>query len=100
MDNNTTIFNVKELRQELIENNFLDKYYIFQIKEKFGGLRWYDNFDSQALSKYEKLSFRTCISCGKPATRISMSWINPWCDNCVKQIRDTTRPIEEIYNDI
>ena len=86
---------LEELRQELVENNFLDKYYIFQIKEKFGGLRWYDNFNPKTLMKYEKLSFRTCIRCGKPATKISMSWINPWCDDCAKRIRDTMRPIEE-----
>ena len=32
----------EELRTELIKWNFLDKYYITQVKEKYGGLCWYD----------------------------------------------------------
>ena len=33
----------KELRAELIKSKFLFNYRISQIKEKYGGLRWYDN---------------------------------------------------------
>ena len=66
----------------------------------FGGLRWYDNFDSKTLSKYEKLSFHTCASYGRPAAKISMSWINPWCDNCVNHFGVTARPISEVCNNI
>ena len=42
---------------------------ITQIKEKFGGLRFYINGGSDEvhdiISKYEKLSFETCEVCGK-----------------------------------
>ena len=34
---------LEELDQLLKKYNFEDKYRIVQIKEKFGGLRWYDN---------------------------------------------------------
>lgn len=34
---------IEEIHQELIKYNFVDKYQIVQIKEKYGGLRWYDN---------------------------------------------------------
>ena len=30
-----------------------------------------------------KLSAYTCICCGKPATRITLGWISPFCDDCV-----------------
>jgi hypothetical protein len=63
----------------------LENYRIMQIKEKFGSLRWYDNGASQEvydiISKYERLSEITCISCGEPATIItSKGWISPYCD--------------------
>lgn len=34
---------LEELREELVKYNYLDKYFITQIKEKYGTLRWYDN---------------------------------------------------------
>lgn len=33
----------EEIHQELVKFNFVNEYRILQIKEKFGGLRWYDN---------------------------------------------------------
>ena len=33
----------EELRDELLRFDYLDKYEITQIKEKYGSLRWYDN---------------------------------------------------------
>ena len=76
----------KEIKEELIKNNELDSYKIIQIKEKFGGLRWYDNSGLPGMqfiiAKYEALSEKTCINCGKPANWISKGWISPYCDDC------------------
>lgn len=62
----------------------LHKYRIEQIKEKFGGLRWYTNFGTKEVydivDKYEELSFHTCIICGKEATHMSTGWICPYCE--------------------
>jgi len=33
----------EEIKEELVKYDFLDKYRITQIKEKYGTLRWYDN---------------------------------------------------------
>ena len=88
---------VDEIYQELVKYDFVDKYRIIQIKEKWGGLRWYDNgvpHDSKVydiIRKYEEMSFKTCIKCGKPATRISTGWISPFCDNCIEEKH--SRPI-------
>lgn len=65
-------------------------YRIEQIKEKFGQLRWYDrnsdkNID-KIIDKYTKLSEHTCISCGAPATKVSLGWIDPWCDECASKM--------------
>ncbi len=75
-----------EIKQALVEEGLLDDYRITQIKEKYGCLRWYSNFSTrkveQIINKYEELSLRTCIICGAPATRLSRSWICPYCDKC------------------
>ena len=80
----------EEIAQVLYENDYLDKYKIAQIKEKFGELRWYDfgapDKVQEIIDKYSRISAKTCISCGKPATRITLGWIAPYCDDCIKPI--------------
>ena len=79
----------KEIRAALLSHGwkYLFAYRITQIKEKFGGLRWYDYNGTheiqEIISKYEDISERTCIDCGKPATKISKGWICPYCDDCI-----------------
>lgn len=72
----------EEIKEELIKSNHLKEYRIMQIKEKYGGLRWYDSGASKQVHdiiyKYMDLSERTCISCGRPATKISLGWIRPF----------------------
>lgn len=74
----------EELKAQLKKDKHLYKYRITQIKEKFGYLHWYDNGASKEvydiISKYEDISWNTCIVCGKPSTRISSGWICPYCD--------------------
>lgn len=75
----------KEIKEAL--GDYIDKYRIMQIKEKYGGLRWYDSGAPRGvydiISKYEKLSNYICILCGAPATKVSLGWISPFCDDCV-----------------
>lgn len=74
----------EEIKAQLKKEHNLYKYRIIQIKEKFGGLRWYDECSSREIKniiqKYEEISYKTCIICGKPATKISNGWICPYCD--------------------
>jgi len=80
----------EEIRKQLTKEGNLYTYEIMQIKEKFGSLRWYDNYSTRAIQniidKYEEISKVTCINCGKPAKWISTGWISPWCDKCAKNI--------------
>jgi hypothetical protein len=59
-----------------------------QVKEKFGGLRFYiDNADDYVygiVSMAESMSYRTCESCGSPGTKRGKSWIKTLCDSCDK----------------
>ena len=85
---------LEELDQLLKKYNFEKEYRIAQIKEKFGGLRWYDDgFPEEGweeynawLYKYEDLSFKTCMSCGKPAIGLTKGWIMPLCKDCMKDM--------------
>lgn len=49
-------------------------------------LRWYDGAAPEEvhriIQKYEYISERTCILCGRPATKISNGWLSPYCDDC------------------
>lgn len=78
----------EELRDELIRVDDLDRWRILELKEKYGMLRLYDNghkADSKIgdiINKYEQISERRCVVCGKPATRVTTGWISPFCDAC------------------
>ena len=82
----------EEIQQELnmMEPYQRENFHVLQIKEKYGSLRFYTNWVTDAINdviyKYEKLSEHTCISCGAPATKISTGWISPWCDKCASTI--------------
>lgn len=78
---------MEELKKQLIKDKMLFKWRIMDIKEKWGELQLYCNYGSDELykiiSKYENISSKTCIICGKPATKISTGWISPFCDDCI-----------------
>lgn len=57
-----------------------------QVKEKFGGLRFYvnncDDYVHGVISMAESMSYRTCESCGGRGSRRSGGWIRTLCDAC------------------
>ena len=84
-----------EITAVLKKYNFLNDYRVVQVKEKYGSLRWYDYgapdgaFEeiNKIIHKYEVLSAKTCINCGKPATKISLGWISPYSDECANLLQ-------------
>lgn len=75
--------------------------FAFQIKEKFGGLRFYMAYKNEdgswdtekeipkkireLISKVEELSLKTCEFCGQPGSSdcdYSRSWIKTLCPDC------------------
>ena len=93
-----------ELKEILTKAGYIDKFRFTQIKEKFGQLRIYyggipeEIFDEVSAweSKYEELSEKVCIHCGKPAKYMSVGWISPWCEDCAKEIHDAVIDINDI----
>ena len=79
----------EEIREALVSENALKTYRIYQVKEKYGGLRWYDSGRTykvdKIVNKYEMLSYRTCVDCGEPATCMSTGYILPFCDRCARE---------------
>jgi hypothetical protein len=60
------------------------KFEVFQVKEKFGGLRFYcdsstDEIDA-LIRAAEEESTRTCDVCGRQGTARGGSWIRTRCD--------------------
>jgi hypothetical protein len=74
---------VANLINELIETGW-DKE-IHQVKEKFGGLRFYIGYGDdkiyKIISKYESLSYKTCEDCGEEGEgRGDLGWVQTLCD--------------------
>jgi len=57
-----------------------------QVKEKFGGLRFYadgDDGSHDIISDYENKSMKTCETCGEPAEVASHNgWMRTICGDC------------------
>ena len=95
----------EDIRRVLVKANYLYDYRVCQVKEKYGTLRWYDYGAPSSIyrelcdviDKYEELSYRTCIRCGRPATKISLGWISPFCDECAEKLSDRIK-FKEIDN--
>lgn len=60
------------------------KMYCAQVKEKFGGLRFYMNMENQyisgAIAAAEIMSFHVCDVCGLPGSRRMGGWVRTLCD--------------------
>lgn len=57
-----------------------------QVKEKFGGLRFYvdcsEDYLDGAIDMAEEMSYRICERCGKPGKARGGGWIRTLCDEC------------------
>ena len=87
---------LRELGETIVHDR-LENFTILQIKEKFGGLRFYcygaNEKVHEIIRKYEELSEKTCIECGKPAKWMSTGWISPYCDDCKERFMKESVPL-------
>jgi hypothetical protein len=77
----------RKLIDPLVERCEQEGAKILQIKEKFGGLRFYADGCSMDLLKdinlAEKESFKVCQDCGKPGKSVSIGgWNLTLCEGC------------------
>ena len=81
---------LEELDEAVQKSGHADKFYIEQIKEKYGSARTYVSFYTDAIrdviNKYEYLSQNICICCGKPdVPMINTGWMSPECFDCFRK---------------
>jgi hypothetical protein len=82
---------------ELSNDEFDEQHQVVaaQVKEKFGGLRFYvDNSDDYvrgAISVAESMSHRICEDCGDKGHRRAGGWVRTLCDDCNKSSQDLKR---------
>lgn len=81
----------EEIKKALIKNNYLNDYYIAEIKEKYGGLRWYDYGApaevEEIIKKYEQLSYHICESCGEYVEEVHSNIFITLCDKCNEKFK-------------
>ena len=79
-----------ELREALVNDSYLYKYIIMDIKEKYGTLRWYDAGSTAKvryiIEKYCLMSAKVCQICGKPASHMTRGWIGYFCEECGQEM--------------
>lgn len=79
---------MKELKTELLRvggRKALKQLNITDIKEKWGSLQIYcsgPGYIHEIVEKYEYISFRTCIDCGRPAQGVTNGYVLPYCKDC------------------
>lgn len=81
----------EDIRQPLIDADYLDKFRLLQVKEKFNRLEVYHQGIPEAaavveiiIGKYSMMAGYVCCVCGKPATYETHGYIASYCDDCWK----------------
>ena len=63
-----------------------------QVKEKFGGLRFYvtggDSYINGLVSMAESMSYRVCEECGSPGKANKKGWIKTLCEPCREKMAE------------
>lgn len=76
----------KKAKRLLLGNNSIN---VVQVKEKFGGLRFYIDGGIKGCQKlvneYESKSYTICEVCGKEGKVRTGKWIKTLCDECYKK---------------
>lgn len=87
------LYDLSKKIQKLIDEKKISKNFsVYQIKEKFGFLRYYPNFSTYELDKLidqaEEQSMITCEQCGKKGKirDIGEHWYMTLCDACFNKI--------------
>lgn len=82
--NNTRQDRLAKNPHNLVVPDYVEPIQIEQIKEKFGGLRFYyqggDKFVEGLVTMAELWCGRTCEDCGAPGTRRSGGWVRTLCE--------------------
>ncbi len=79
---------------EHLKKNPIEGFYVQQVKEKFGGLRYYtssyDEVIEKMITEAEHEADDTCEKCGsrEDVKRRGGGWIVTWCNKCYQAHKD------------
>ena len=87
---------LEELDEAIKEEGLEGAFVVEQVKEKFGGLRFYTSPVNEKIDRiiddYSYLSHNICIECGRPdVPTLNLSWISPFCEDCYNKFKDRWR---------
>lgn len=76
--------------RDYLEETKYDNFYVTQVKEKYGTLRFYTSWDDDTIysfiSEAEEESAITCEFCGEPGKMRDLNrWYYTLCENCFQQ---------------
>jgi len=76
-----------DIQKEIDDDEQNEQITVVQIKEKFGGLRYYSDYGTKKIfdliRKAEEQSYKTCEECGNPGKlRDDLGWWKTLCDVC------------------
>jgi hypothetical protein len=79
--------------EHLLAPDHIDAFTVTQVKEKFGGLRFYFSGPctpaaADAIEVAEALSERTCMTCGAPGWLRQGGYVVTLCDHCDERRRE------------
>src|ERR1035437_5335219 len=81
-----------------LEKQTGSRFDVVQVKEKFGGLRFYAHGTNDAIRQRIKAagleSTMTCELCGKPGQLFESPWLGVRCDECVQKSQLKKQAIE------
>lgn len=87
------LYDLSKKIQKLIDEKKVSNYFsVYQIKEKFGFLRYYPNFSTyeidELIDQAEEKSMVTCEQCGKKGKikDIGGHWYMTLCNSCFNEI--------------
>ena len=71
-----------------IQSDRENPFVVEQVKEKFGGLRFYVSWETKEIGglirEAESKSFKTCEACGQPGRPRNGGWVLTLCDTCAQ----------------
>ena len=78
----------EDIRQPLIDTDYLNEFRFSQVKEKYNRMECY-NFGApevvqEIIDKYSVMAGYVCTRCGKPATCETQGYFASFCDDCWK----------------
>lgn len=82
---------IYRLSKDIYSMNRPESFEVFEVKEKFGGLRFYvENGTEEIFDRIhqaEEESYKTCEVCGKPGeARKNNGWVQTLCLDCFVDI--------------